>query len=216
MTKPIDDELVILSREGDREAFGQLVERYQTRVYSTALGMLKDEEEAREVAQIAMVKAFRNIERFRGDCSFNSWLYRITVNACLDHLRRAKRRRSVEYEDSWPPEDKANVHPLSGNTRDMEPDVKVDREQMSEILHDAMDQLSEKHLAVILLREVEGLSYEEIAEVMECHLGTVMSRLHHARKNLQLALQPHLEELGDPLAKQAGAGVRKSKKRKRR
>ncbi|MCB9522630.1 MAG: sigma-70 family RNA polymerase sigma factor [Myxococcales bacterium] len=203
-----DQELVARSQTGDRKAFSELVARYQRRAYGIAMGVLRNPDDAMDAAQDAFVKVYRNINGFKGDSSFYTWLYRIVVNVCIDKIRKNRRARNVEYDDTWRRSDEAAVDPLVGNTRPMHPGAAHDSKELNGVLKEALSQLSDNHRTIILLREVDGLSYEEIAEVMECHIGTVMSRLHHARKNLQKALKPYLEEAGNPMADKAGEGVR--------
>lgn len=208
-----EDELIARCQRGDRQAFEQLVRKYQRRAYGIAYGVLKNPDDAMDAAQDAFVKVFRNIEGFRGNSSFYTWFYRIVVNVCIDRYRKRKKSRSVEYDDTYRRRDESvGVHPLHGNTRPMNPGDKFFQEELGEVLAEALDTLSENHRTIIVLREIEGMSYEEIAETMDCHLGTVMSRLHHARKNLQNALKPYLESAGDPRARRAGKGVRKKQR----
>ncbi|MBX2814313.1 MAG: sigma-70 family RNA polymerase sigma factor [Myxococcales bacterium] len=187
----LDTALVSRAQEGDRGAFGELVERYQKRVYSVAYGIMRNRDDAWDVAQEAFVKAYRNIHRFEGESAFFTWLYRITYNLSIDHIR-AKGRRDVklvdenrELENALQQEGKA--------TSGVNPAERADRVELSSILHQAMGKLSENHRAVIVLREVEGLSYEEIADVLGVKKGTIMSRLFHARKNLQTILAPYVQ-----------------------
>jgi RNA polymerase sigma-70 factor, ECF subfamily len=182
---------VAASLDGDNEAFGKLVERYQRRVYALAFGILRNREDAWDVAQEAFVKAYKNLSTFEGNSAFYTWLYRITYNLSLDHVR-AKHRRDVHAEgerrlrsDGINSEDDPKVE---------HPSEAVDRKELAEVVQRAMTQLSEKHRAIIVLREIEGLSYEEMAEVLKISKGTVMSRLFHARKNLQALLKPYLEK----------------------
>jgi RNA polymerase sigma-70 factor (ECF subfamily) len=208
--EPTDDELVARCQAEDPDAFRVLVERYQRRAYGIAYGVLRNPDDAMDAAQVAFIKVFRNIANFKGDSSFYTWLYRIVVNVCIDHIRKHKKMRPVEYDETFRRRDEAvTVMPLSGDTRAMHPGFKFENEELGVAIEAAMAELSENHRTIIMLREVEGLSYEEIAEVMDCHLGTVMSRLHHARKNLQKALKPYLEAAGSHLADRAGEGVRK-------
>lgn len=209
---PTEEELIERCKAGDRQAFSILVSKYQRRAFGIAYGILKNPDDAMDAAQDAFVKVFRNIGGFKGNSSFYTWFYRIVVNVCIDQYRRKKKMRSVEYDDTYRRRDESDgVHPLQGNTRPMHPGEKFKQEELGEVLYAALETLSDNHRTIIILREVEGLSYEEIAETMDCHLGTVMSRLHHARKNLQKALKPYLEEFGDPRALRAGAGVRKKR-----
>ena len=210
--KPTEEELIARCQQGDRKAFSILVAKYQRRAFGIAYGILKNPDDAMDAAQDAFVKVFKNIGGFKGNSSFYTWFYRIVVNVCIDQCRRRKKSRSVEYDDSYRRRDESvGVHPLQGNTRPMHPGEKFRQEELGEVLHAALESLSENHRTIIILREIEGMSYEEIAETMDCHLGTVMSRLHHARKNLQKALKPYLEEHGDPRAGRAGTGVRRKR-----
>jgi len=210
--KPTEQELIARCKSGDRQAYSILVSRYQRRAYGIAYGILRNRDDAMDAAQDAFVKVFRNIGGFKGNSSFYTWFYRIVVNVCIDQCRRRKKTRSVEYDDSYRRRDESTgVRPLHGNTRPMHPGEKFNQDELGEVLNAALDTLSDNHRAIIVLREIEGMSYEKIAETMDCHLGTVMSRLHHARKNLQKALKPYLEATGDPRATRAGGGVRKKR-----
>lgn len=194
--KQRDAQLVARTLEGDRSAFGELVQHYQKRAYSVAFGIVRDREEAWDVAQEAFVKAYRNLDRFAGDSAFFTWLYRITYNLSIDAVR-ARGRRDVKLVDET--RELENALQKQGKpTFDVDPEQMSDRAELKRVLHQAMAALSEKHRAVIVLREVEGLSYEEIAEVLGVAKGTVMSRLFHARKNLQSLLTPYVES-GEPV-----------------
>ena len=179
-----DQAWVEAAQRGDRRAFGQLVEVYQRRVYALAFGIVRQRDDAWDVAQEAFVKAYRNLEAFNGEASFFTWLYRITTNLSIDHVRARKRKRT-ETMDAAP-------ELPAGQSAD--PDHALGRGELAQVLRAAMDQLSEKHRAIIVLREIEGLSYEEMAEVLGIRKGTVMSRLFHARQNLQELLHPYIAE----------------------
>ena len=208
-----ESEIIERCKNGDRKAFAVLVEKYQRRAYGIAYGMLRSREDALDAAQNAFVKVFRSIGSFKGDSSFYTWFYRIVVNVCIDHCRKKSRMRSVEYDDTFKRKDESTgVMSLVGNTRSMHPGDSLDRVELNKVLNEALGKLSEDHRTIIVLREVEGMSYEAIAESVGCHLGTVMSRLHHARKNLQKALRSYLDASGNPLLERAGEGVRKKQK----
>lgn len=182
-----DDRLVTQCRAGDEVAFRQLVQRYQRKVYGVALGMLRDAEDAMDLTQEAFVKVYKHIDRFKGGSSFYTWLYRIVVNLCIDHLRRAGRYRVVEYDDARvrEPDGQDDIVPT---TFDLHPERVAGRRELQQWVGEALENLSPNHRAVILMREVEGLSYTEMAKVMNCSKGTIMSRLFHARRNMQKAL----------------------------
>jgi RNA polymerase sigma-70 factor, ECF subfamily len=181
-----DRELVRESRRGDKEAFRELVERYQRKVLSVALGMVQNRDDALELTQETFVKAYENLGKFKGESSFYTWLYRIVVNLTIDARRRGRRRPTVAIEDMPGGED------LPGSITDREladPYQQVRANEIGARVTEAINELTPDHKAVILLREVEGLSYEDISRVMQCSKGTVMSRLHYARKKLQVKLR---------------------------
>ena len=184
---PGDGELVERARQGDREAFHVLVERYQRKVAALALGMLRNREDALDIVQDTFTKAFQGLDKFKGDSSFYTWVYRIGVNLCIDHQRRASRYVHVggDGED-------ANEDLVPPSPEDLERDTPFEDARSAEIathVAEAINELTPEHRAVILLREVDGLSYEEISDVLDCPKGTVMSRLHYARRHLQARLR---------------------------
>lgn len=194
MVEETDHNLVVLARNGDHQAFRLLVERYQRKVYSVTYGMVRNPEDAMDLTQDAFIKAYRNLASFQGSSSFYTWIYRIAVNLCIDHLRKNGRVQSVDYDDKFKHDqdevaDGSSLLPsrLGGN-----PEKAMGRKELIEQMQQALESLSPNHRTVILLREVEGLSYEEIAQVLDISKGTVMSRLHHARKNMQTALSSYV------------------------
>ncbi len=182
-----DPELVERGRSGDRRALQILVERYQRRVLGVVVGMVRNPEDAREIVQEAFVRAFRGLERFKGDSSFYTWLYRIAVNLAIDAQRKDGKRTHVEFDESQPPADAPLA--MGGRTKGADPYEAVRNRELGEKIFRAIDGLTPDHRAVILLREIEGLTYEEISQTLGCSMGTVMSRLHYARKKLQDKLQ---------------------------
>ena len=197
-----DDILVKRSLGGDREAFRALVERYEGRVYSLAFEMLKSTEDARDIAQESFVKAYFSLKDFRGECSFYSWLYRIVYNMTVDFKRRVARRGgdTAEFDESAYAGGGA-----IGGWMEAPHESLVRREQRRHI-RKAFEELSEVHRVVLMLREVDGLSYEEIAEVTGVSRGTVMSRLHYARKKMQAVLSQYDPELGQAASGRSGEG----------
>jgi len=182
-----DWELVQRAQGGDREAFRELVERYQRKIAALALGMLRSREDALDIVQETFTKAYQSLDRFKGDSAFYTWVYRIAHNLCVDHQRRAAKQPQVSL-DATEPGEPAPL-PLPDGPR---PDQPFDRARDTELgdrLREAIRELTPDHRAVILLRELEGLSYEEISQVLECPKGTVMSRLHYARRQLQVRLK---------------------------
>ena len=181
-----DREVVRRVQAGETEAFEVLVEKYKRKTFRLAYGVLRDQEEALDVAQEAFVKAFRSLPKFKGDSAFYTWLFRITMNLALDRRRqRAARARSLGTEDV-PPEEWERTAVAT----DASPDDEAASSERRARIARALESLSEHHRSIIILSDIEGLSYREIAEVLAIPMGTVMSRLHNARKRLREALGP--------------------------
>ena len=190
-------EIVKRAQEGDREAFKELVETYQRKVYGICIGMLKDPDDSKDVSQEVFIKVYRYLDKFNHQSSFYTWLYRITVNKCIDFIRKQKRKREVDYDDGILRDDNVEGDDSILPSRlGIHPDRVYGRKELREKMLEALETLSEKHRTILILREVEGLSYEEIADVLQISKGTVMSRLYHARRYFQDAVQ---EYLGDEL-----------------
>jgi RNA polymerase sigma-70 factor (ECF subfamily) len=169
------------------EAYGELVNRYRNRVYALALGMVRNEQDATDLCQETFVKGWQAIRGFKKNASFYTWLYRITTNLCIDHVRRRDRRPTVEFQEAVDPEADADVEVAPSNQP--LPTDEVRRRELRELIETALEKLSPEHRLVVQLREFEGLDYAAIAKVVGCSMGTVMSRLHYARKHLQKLLQ---------------------------
>lgn len=192
-----DQHLVDRAREGDGEAFRVLFERYNRRAYSLAYGMLHNADDALDVVQDAFIKAHRYLDRFEGNSSFYTWLYRIVSNLAIDHIRKRKRARHVDFNDALAhSEDDAPVgeEALLPSMLGANPHTSFARQQAREQIAEALQSLSDNHRAVLVMRELHGMSYEEMAQAMDCSKGTIMSRLFHARKNMQKRL---LELIGE-------------------
>ena len=184
------DERALIQRciAGDATAFEPLVEKYRQRVWRLAYQVLHDREEAWDVAQEAFVRAFHSLPSFRGQSAFYTWLFRITVNVATDrHRQRGAQARAFGpervSEEEW-----ARTTPDPGGG----PEQQAARKEQRERIRSALDALPPKARTIIMLSDVEGLSYREIAEVLNCPIGTVMSRLHNARKRLKVLLGPML------------------------
>lgn len=185
-----DEELIERSREGKRAAFQELVEKYQQRMYAVAYGLLGNREDALDAVQDAFIKAYNSLPRFEGKSSFYTWLYRITVNAAIDLGRKASRREEIEFREEIDVEEEKSEFPVASPSES--PSEQLLRKELGELIEDAIQKLPADQRTVIVLREIEGLSYKEIAQVMKCSEGTVMSRLHYGRRKLQELLGPHL------------------------
>ena len=195
--KEKENELVKRAQQGDRDAFRQLVETYQRKVYGICIGMLKDPDDSMDVSQEVFIKVYRYLEKFNFQSSFYTWLYRITVNKCIDYIRKQKRKREVDYDDGILRDGEVEGDDsLLPSRLGINPDKVYGRKELRGKMLEALETLSEKHRTILILREVEGLAYDEIAEVLQISKGTVMSRLYHARRYFQDAVQ---EYVGDAL-----------------
>jgi RNA polymerase sigma factor (sigma-70 family) len=186
-----DLEIVRRVQAGDVASFDRLIEKYRERVYGIIYNMTSNREDAADLTQDAFIKAFQSIQRFGGQSSFFTWLYRIAVNSTLSHLRKMKLRSffSLERVNAEEPVAKEIINALTDKTgADRDAYVR----ELQEKLNDAMQKLSTKHRTVVTLFEIDGLSHQEIAEVMDCSVGTVRSRLHYAKQLLQSELQPYI------------------------
>lgn len=188
-----ESSLVVQAQRGDRDAFRQLVEKYQKRVFRLVFGLLRSAEDAEDVTQEVFVKAYFSLKNFQGKSSFYTWLYRIAYNMTIDFRRsQASRAASVTVEYDVNREHEDNVESgLAGAVQDVGPQETLLRKEKVRYISRAIDQLSDEHKAVVILREVDGLSYEEISRTVGVSLGTVMSRLHYARRKLQQSLKDY-------------------------
>jgi RNA polymerase sigma-70 factor (ECF subfamily) len=151
--------------------------------------MLRNRDDALDVVQDTFTKAYQSLDRFKGESSFYTWLYRITLNQCIDHQRRTARMPSAPLESAETPEESPTINAARDDAERDDPLQRVHESEVGQRIRQAISELTPEHRAVILLREVEGLSYEEISRALECPKGTVMSRLHYARRQLQARLR---------------------------
>lgn len=188
--KLLDEELVRRVQAGDKSAFDLLVRKYQHKIVNLIGRYVQDHSETQDVAQEAFIKAYRALPKFRGDSAFYTWLYRIAINTAKNHLIARGRRPvddGVELEDAEQFED-------SGRLREYAtPEHMALRDEIQETVFAAIEALPEDLRTAITLRELEGLSYEEIAEAMDCPIGTVRSRIFRAREAIDGKLRPLLE-----------------------
>jgi RNA polymerase sigma-70 factor (ECF subfamily) len=175
-----DHELVLRTKAGDRSAFEVLVSRYQDRAYNVAYQILRHHEDALDVAQEAFARAYVSIARFRGKAGFYTWLYRILVNLAIDQVRARGRDNPVPLDDS-----KSGA---AASQMASDPATFLQTRELREQIVSAVACLPPDQRAALTLREIDGLTYQEIARIMRCSIGTVMSRLYAARRKLQQAL----------------------------
>ncbi len=192
--EPDDLQLVARSQAGDTAAFNELVTRYRSRAFSMIYQMTRNEQDAWDFAQDGFVKAWKSIGRFRGQSSFYTWLYRILMNVTIDALRRKHIQSGTEFDDTI---GLRQIEPGAATAprAEMQPAEKISDKEIRGRIDEAIARLSPEHRAAIVMREIDGLEYTEIATAMECSLGTVMSRLFYARKKLQTMLKDVYENI---------------------
>jgi len=193
-SKKGDHDLVQRVQAGDSAAFRTLYDKYHRRAFAVAMGVVKNEDDALDAVQNAFIKVHKNIHRFQGSSSFYTWLYRIVMNVSIDHVRRTSRRKTLDFDERALHEESevAGDGALVPRVTDANPGKAALRRELGSAIQAALAQLPEHHRAVIVLREIEGMSYEEMAEALEVPKGTIMSRLFHARKKMQVELAPYL------------------------
>ncbi len=177
-------DLILRCQQGDQGAFKEIFDQYHKKVYRIAYGMVREREEALDIVQEVFIKLFRSIRNFKGKSKFYTYLYRMTMNTAIDHTRKIGKASHLKGEEDWAqfPE-----------SLEKGPDRLLLQKELEERVNWAMTKLPEDQRIALVLREVEGLSYQEMAETMGCSIGTVMSRLHYGRKKVQQLLG---EELG--------------------
>ncbi len=186
-----ESELVRRARRGDLDAYDDLVRRYQERVYATVYHMTGNHEDANDLAQEAFIKGFQALKSFKGGSSFYTWVYRIAVNKTINFLKQRKNKAQMSLNDL---DLNAEHDPdLIALISEKTPRREANLAELQEKLNEAMQRLSEPHRLVVTLHDVQGLSHEEIAKIMECNIGTVRSRLFYARQQLQAYLSDYLK-----------------------
>lgn len=194
-----DERLAIEAcRDGNKEMFRPLVDKYRQQTFFLALQIVGNREDALDISQDSFIRAYRNLDRFDTGRPFGAWLLRIVRNLCIDLLRRRRVRRAVSLDDPGQgPDGEAGrpLHETVGDKRTPAADVMVEQNELKAKIWRAMGQLDEKHRTILVLRDFQDLSYLEMAEVLEIPKGTVMSRLHQARRRLREELTRGDEEL---------------------
>lgn len=193
--REIDQQLVERVQGGDKAAFDLLVAKYQRKIFRLLSRLVRDPAEIEDVAQEAFIKAYRALPNFRGDSAFYTWLYRIAINTAKNYLVSQRRRAPTTTEADI---EEAETFDDGDQLRDLNtPDSMLLSKQVAEAVNRAIDQLPEDLRTAIVLRELEGLSYEEIAESMGCPIGTVRSRIFRAREAIADELRPVLDTAKD-------------------
>jgi RNA polymerase sigma-70 factor (ECF subfamily) len=184
-----DDVLVQKCKNGDLDAFDQLVKRYETKVYSLAYRFTGNHADANDLAQETFIRVYQALSSFRGDSSFATWLYRVASNVCRDELRRQQRRKKISLDEM--------MSQAGGNLyladEGESPEESLEKSELQQAVQKCLNSLSDEHRLILIMREIQGLSYEEIAAALDCSLGTVKSRLNRSRQALKQKIIIDLE-----------------------
>lgn len=176
-----EETLIRRAKEGDQSAFGELVTMYEKKVYALAFRMCKNAEDAEEAAQEAFLSAWQGLKFFRFESSFSTWLYRLTSNACIDHLRKEQRHKNAAALSL----DDEETYIDAEDTASPTPQETVERKELRALIEEGLQRLTPEHKEVLVLREMHQLSYDEIAETLGLDSGTVRSRISRGRKQLR-------------------------------
>ena len=189
LDKATETRLIEQSRSGDQRAFNQLVHAYYNRVFRTAFGVVRNEENAKEITQQTWIKVWNKLDTFKGESAFSTWIYRITTFTALDFLRANKKHQRLDSIEAS--EEKEGINPiqLASDNLDEQPRSSMRKKEIMDGFQKALKNLKEQHRTALVLREIEGLSYEEIADIMQCKIGTVMSRIFNARRAIQSEME---------------------------
>jgi RNA polymerase sigma-70 factor (ECF subfamily) len=190
VTNEDDQRLIEQCLAGNSAAFGELVLRYQDRLFNSLMLMVNSFEDARDLTQEAFVHAFRRLDTFRGDSQFYTWLFRIAVNATISFRRKAARQKSVSIESA---KDAIGEEPKD-TREDATPSTRIEISEQQQLVRKALSEVSEEFRIALILTEIEGLSYEEAAETIGCPIGTVRSRIHRGRNELREKLRVLLKD----------------------
>ena len=187
------------AKSGDIAAFEQLIESYQRKIFNIALRMLGNYDDAGDLTQEVLIRIYKSIKSFKEQSSFSTWIYRITTNVCLDEIRRRRNRKAISLDEEIKLDDGDMKRQIESD--EPSPEETAEAEDLKRIVNDAIARLSEEHRTVIVLRDIQGLSYEEISEVLKCPEGTVKSRINRARQALKNILVSKRELLLDGYVK---------------
>jgi RNA polymerase sigma-70 factor (ECF subfamily) len=188
----IEKELIKKSQKGDIESFEKLISSYQKKVFNIAFGMMHNHDDAYDISQEVFIRVFKSIRKFKGQSSFSTWLYRITTNACLDELRKRKNNKNIiSIDQEIQLEDGEVFRQIEDDGPT--PELVAERNELREIIKEAISKLSDEHKEVIVLRDIQGFSYDDIADIIKCPQGTVKSRINRARRMLKEILKNKVE-----------------------
>ena len=181
-----EDVLVKKARDGDVAAFEELIRQHQQKVFNIAYRMCQNYDDASDMAQEALIKVYLNFDKFDGKSQFSTWLYRVTTNSCLDQIKKKKKNPTVSLDNEIETKEGTAVREME--SPDRTPEEEMENKELSRELNECLKKLSEKHRNIIILRDINGMAYEDIAKTLLCSVGTVKSRVNRARAALKKIL----------------------------
>lgn len=187
-----DELLIKRCQKGDIDAFEELISKYQKTAYNIALKTLKNPEDAMDASQEALIKVYKSMKTFKSDSKFSTWLYRIVVNTCLDYIKKQSKAKVYSLDKELETNDGEIKREVRDNS--LTPEEAFEKKETKKLVRDSIHKLDEKHKAVIVLRDIEGFSYDEIADIIECNIGTVKSRIKRAREKLKQIILNEMEQ----------------------
>lgn len=187
-----DEMLVKGCKKGRMDAFEKLMRKYENKVYSLCYRFSGNYDDANDLAQETFIKVYNSINKFQGKSAFSTWLYRVTTNVCLDEMRKRKNVNSFSLDNPQKNDEGEEIY-YDLSDQKFNPELIAEKNDLKQIVHKGINYLSEQQRMIIILREIEELSYEEIAEILDISIGTVKSRLNRARKNLKEILSHNAE-----------------------
>ncbi len=190
-----EQELIAKAKAGDVSAFETLIVEHQKRIFAIAYRIAGNPEDAADMTQEVLVKIFKNLSKFRGNAKFSTWVYRVATNTCFDEQKKLRRHENYSLDQEIETEDGSMAASLADDGPT--PDETAERNQVRSAVHAAIRQLGEDHQKVIILRDIEGFSYDEIADMLQCSVGTVKSRINRARATLKKILVQNRELFDD-------------------
>lgn len=182
-----EEMLVKKAQQGDRAAFEELMDIYFKRIYNIAYRMAGNADDASDMTQEAMLKLYRNIKSFGGNSRFSTWVYRVATNTCLDELKKIRRHTSYSIDSELETDDGSIAFEIEDSAPT--PEQRAEQRELKELVKNAVLRLGDEHKTVIILRDIQGLSYDEIARVLGCSEGTVKSRISRGRAKLKSVLE---------------------------
>lgn len=193
----VDNDRILLekAKSGDINAFEKLVEAYQKKIYNICLRMIGNADDAYDLAQEVLIRIYKSINGFKEQSSLSTWVYRITTNVCLDEIRKRKLKRTVSLDQDIRLDDSEIKREIVSD--DPPPDELAEKKEIKKTVASAINLLNEEHRTVIVLRDIQGFSYEEIAKITNCPEGTVKSRINRARQALKIILEKKRELIED-------------------